>query len=96
MKLFACPSCGLVVFFSNTHCERCETQLGYAPDPNRMIPLQAEGRKPWKYCNNFQSGVCNWLIPAEDPSELCRACRHNMTIPDLSVPENIALWRKLE
>ncbi len=96
MRLFACPNCGLVVFFSNTRCERCETQLGYAPMPNRMIPLKADGRKTWKYCNNFNHGVCNWLIPAEDPSELCRACRHNMTIPDLSVPENIPLWTKLE
>jgi hypothetical protein len=96
MKLFACPQCGLVVFFGNTRCERCETQLGYAPGPNRMIPLRADGRKTWKYCGNYQSGVCNWLLPAEEASPLCRACRHNMTIPDLSVPENVALWRKLE
>ena len=25
-----------------------------------------------------------------------RACRHNQTVPDLTVPENVARWRKIE
>jgi hypothetical protein len=27
---------------------------------------------------------------------LCRACRHNVTIPNISQPGNVALWRKME
>jgi hypothetical protein len=41
--------------------------------------------------------VCNWLVPGSDaPGALCRACRHNIVIPNLSAPENIAAWRRLE
>jgi hypothetical protein len=36
------------------------------------------------------------LIAAEAPATLCRACRHNRTIPDLTVPENATRWRQLE
>lgn len=107
MKLFACPACGQVVFFGNVKCERCDAQLGYEPDSNRMIALRADGDHlvatagrhegtAWKYCGNHAHDVCNWLVPADAPVELCRACRHNVTIPDLSRPENVALWRKLE
>src|SRR4029077_5025005 len=45
---------------------------------------------------NAQHGVCNWLIPADSPDTLCIACRHNRTIPDLSLPENLPNWRKIE
>jgi hypothetical protein len=109
MRLFACPACGLVVFFGNVACERCSATLGYEPVSNAMIALTAEGdhlvasagrRKgtAWRYCGNHEHGVCNWLLPADAPAGevLCRACRHNLTIPDLSVPENVALWRRME
>jgi hypothetical protein len=32
----------------------------------------------------------------DDPGGLCVACRHNRTIPDLSIPENSLLWAKIE
>ncbi len=107
MKLFACPACGQVVFFGNVRCERCEASLGYEPETNRMIALHAEGPQliasagqhegtAWRYCANHAHGVCNWLVPAGDPAVLCRACRHNLTIPDLSWRENLAPWGKLE
>ncbi len=93
MKLFTCPGCRQILFFGNTWCERCGAQLGYEPLTHRMIAL---GQVPWRYCGNFTHGVCNWLLPAESPDSLCRACRHNLMIPDLSVPENVTLWRRLE
>ena len=30
------------------------------------------------------------------PENFCAACRHNRTIPDLSNPDNLAHWRKIE
>lgn len=92
MKLFACPHCGQIVFFGNVKCERCESQLGYDHEINRMRVLAPE----LKYCGNYEHAVCNWLLPAESPDTLCRACRHNLTIPDLSQPQNVDLWRKIE
>jgi hypothetical protein len=107
MKLFSCPACGMVVYFDNIRCERCGESLGYEPEANVVISLHPEGDRliasagrragsAWKYCENHVHGVCNWLMPADDAGALCRACRHNVTIPDLSRPENLELWRKME
>jgi hypothetical protein len=107
MKLFSCPACGLIVFFGNVRCERCSEILGYDPVTNTMVALHAEGDQlvaragrhagtAWKYCGNHAHDVCNWLLPADSPDELCRACRHNLVIPDISQPANVALWRKME
>jgi hypothetical protein len=95
VRLFACPSCGLVVFFGNVRCERCDATLGYDPERNRMIALAPAGDER-HYCANHEHGVCNWLLPAGAPPGLCRACRHNVIIPDLSLPENLTLWSKME
>lgn len=94
MRLFACPGCGLVVFFGNVRCERCGAALGYEPVSNRM--LVTDGQTKWKYCANFTHGVCNWLSPATDTRELCRACAHNTIIPALATPANLVRWAKLE
>jgi hypothetical protein len=32
----------------------------------------------------------------DDPEQFCAACRHNRMIPDLSIPRNAELWRKIE
>ena len=29
MKLFECQSCGQRLYFENTHCERCDSLLGF-------------------------------------------------------------------
>ncbi|MDA7418686.1 putative zinc-binding metallopeptidase [Xenophilus arseniciresistens] len=63
----------------------------------------------WRRCANFESAAgCNWMVPlpqgqggtgdhADDLGEgLCLACSTTRTIPDLSVPGNDELWRKLE
>ena len=94
MRLFGCPSCGLVVFFSNIRCERCGASLGYEPVTNRM--LVPDGRPRWRYCANFAHGVCNWLSPKNNAHELCRACRHNLVVPALASPEDRARWARLE
>lgn len=109
MRLFSCPACDQVVFFSNTVCERCGHALGYEPLSNRMLALEpdpdtgfwtAVGRgtngERWKYCANYQYGVCNWLLAADSPETLSIASRFNKTIPDLSDPHNVELWQKME
>ncbi|WP_083440554.1 zinc-binding metallopeptidase family protein [Aquincola tertiaricarbonis] len=51
----------------------------------------------YKRCTNFDTVAgCNWLLSADEPATLCIACRLNRTIPDLSDPENQALWRRIE
>jgi hypothetical protein len=53
-------------------------------------------RATYRFCKNREPGVCNWMVPAKSKEEFCAACRHNHTIPDLSIPENAERWRKLE
>ena len=45
---------------------------------------------------NYDAGMCNWMVPADDEVGFCAACRHNRVVPDLSVPGNDVLWRKIE
>ena len=106
MKLFSCSSCSQVVFFENVVRERCNHALGFEPQAMEMLALapadglwQAAGTHgggTWKYCGNYTYGVCNWLVEGNNRDALCRACRHNLVIPDLSQPVNVALWQKME
>ena len=59
-----------------------------------------------RFCANAAHDVCNWLTPSPGgrptgappgPHDgFCLACRHNLTIPDLSKPENLVAWREIE
>ena len=106
MKLFECHHCGQLLYFENTRCERCGHVLGYLPDAAVLSALTEEGGNRWRplaapeqlfrFCANAVYDACNWLVPAESPDALCRACRLNRTIPDLGLPENLLRWQRLE
>ncbi|MEQ8356910.1 MAG: putative zinc-binding peptidase [Kiloniellaceae bacterium] len=106
MKLFDCQNCGQLLYFDNTHCERCESLLGFIPDRTTMSALQATGENTWRalaypgelfrFCANSAHDACNWLVAAEGPDAFCRACRLNRTIPNLGSGDNLILWQRLE
>ncbi|HEY8254688.1 MAG TPA: putative zinc-binding metallopeptidase, partial [Rhizomicrobium sp.] len=106
MKLFSCQGCGQLLYFENIRCESCGRALGYLTDlteisaldvkPEGGFEVLAAPGKAYKFCHNYDAGMCNWMLPADSPEEFCAACRHNRTVPDLSVSGNDALWRKLE
>ena len=106
MKLFRCQACGQVVYFENVRCEQCGHVLGYLPDKtaiSALEPMEGDGwkalaapEKPYKFCQNTQYGVCNWMVPDDDATGYCAACRHNHLIPDLSIPGNAQLWARIE
>ena len=105
MKLFECQSCRQPLYFENTRCESCGRQLGYLPARDTVTALQtkdgglhalAEPKGKYRYCANVTHSVCNWLLPFDHPAQFCAACRHNRTIPDLSQPQNLTRWRKIE
>jgi hypothetical protein len=66
------------------------------PLPDGGWQALATKARRYRFCKNQEFGVCNWMVPARGKEEFCAACRHNQTIPDLTLPENIELWRKLE
>lgn len=106
MKLFSCQSCGELLYFENIRCENCGRALGYLTDISEISALdpRAEGgfdvlaapRQAYKFCHNYDAGMCNWMLPAASAEEFCAACRHNRTVPDMTVPGNDLLWRKIE
>jgi hypothetical protein len=105
MKLFTCQACGQLLYFENTACVSCGHRLGYLPETAQLSAVEPEGEvwKPlaaaqerYRFCANAAHESCNWMVPAESSDRLCRACRHNRTIPDLSDPSHLARWRKLE
>ncbi len=105
MKLFECQNCGQLIYFENTQCERCGFALGYLPAAALMTALKPEGGGVYApladpsnkkvYCANYEHGTCNWLIEAGSDA-LCRACKLNRTIPDLTRPENLRRWQRIE
>lgn len=105
MKLFQCQKCSQLLHFENTRCESCGSQLGYlrvletlsvAEPDGEVWRALAEPEKRYRFCANTQYGVCNWLVDDNNPSPYCAACRHNQTVPDPTVPENLSRWRKIE
>jgi hypothetical protein len=99
--------CGAVLFFRNTRCLQCQSELGYLPDEGRVAPLDA-GPRPdtWttpgradvlKCCANRKLAAgCNWMLYADNPSDHCIACRLNRTIPNLDDPDNARYWAAIE
>jgi hypothetical protein len=105
MQLFECQGCRSAVHFENSQCLTCGRLVGFLQDRFVMSALeggpasfQALGAKkqPYRYCDNAQHGVCNWLLPEDASERLCEACRHNRIIPDLTVPQNVSRWRSIE
>lgn len=106
MKLFTCGKCGHRLYFENTSCTRCGATLGFLPDRTQLQALEPDHDGTWqpvgesvryRLCANYADhAVCNWAVPAGDENPYCLACRLNRTIPDLSVPGNLELWRTLE
>src|SRR5690349_6888197 len=106
MKLFRCDHCGQTLYFENVTCENCGRRLGYLPEGNDIVSLDAEGdswsspKHPGErfiFCANAALGSCNWLVRVEVGGAVyCRACRHNEMIPDLSDPRRLEQWQTIE
>lgn len=108
MKLFACGNCNNTVYFENHTCLKCSYPLGFDPKTLSVVTLKASSETPnefvdvknkksyYRYCQNVQYGVCNWLVPAEQEGALCKACELTSTIPAIYIPENLKNWQLIE
>jgi hypothetical protein len=105
MRLFKCQACDQATYFENLACGSCGVALGYLPVTGELAALEPERdhfvaltrKRPLvRYCENIRFDACNWLIPADQGSKFCLACRHNHMIPDLSISENLIRWRQME
>ncbi len=95
MKSFGCFVCGQVLFFDNSRCLRCASELGYAPDSGLLgvvvasdsdaSSLSFEGDESgtnYRRCANRTLAACNWLVPVDDPEQLCVSCRLTTVRPN--------------
>ena len=74
MRSFACPVCGHLVFFENSVCLHCGTELGYRRAQRELVALDGHVR-----CANADVARCNWLVDA--PGLLCDSCALTRTRP---------------
>ncbi|HYO94389.1 MAG TPA: putative zinc-binding metallopeptidase [Polyangiaceae bacterium] len=103
MRTFNC-ACGARIFFDNSRCLSCGSELGFLPDQGVSSSLEPTPEGPflalggsYEKCRNYsEQGVCNWMVPAAVAHDFCQACRLNNVIPDLSNPENRELWAEVE
>jgi hypothetical protein len=108
MKIFYCTACKHRVFFENVQCTNCGMLLAFLPDRNTIGALRDSGDETYtvvtrggsasyRLCKNtFDHASCSWAVPSADPEPFCRACRLNVTIPDLSQPHAKDAWIRLE
>lgn len=106
MKLFQCQNCGNAIHFDNTACVSCGMRLGFLPQTGQLSAMTPDTDGGWRpladpdhsyiSCDNAAYDACNWLVPADSGRTVCEACRHNHMVPDLTVPQNLVAWRKLE
>ena len=103
--------CGQAVFFNNTKCLRCGSELGYHPLQTSLFSLEpasekglwnlqkdtTEPKRSYQRCQNLTApAACNWLVTGNSSEPFCLACALNETIPDLSLNENAELWHETE
>jgi hypothetical protein len=74
VRAFRCPHCGQLVFFENSACLNCGTELAFAWPAREIVRLDEQSR-----CANATLAECNWIAPA--PGELCACCRLTRTRP---------------
>jgi hypothetical protein len=108
MRIYRCR-CQHRVFFDNSQCLACGSELGHCPNCRNVVGLEPLGDGEFE-CGNPECGVrlrkcgnysehqvCNRCVSANLPAgALCDCCRFNDTIPDLSVGPNWEKWRRLE
>lgn len=108
MKIFTCGSCGQTLYFHNVSCTRCGHLLGFIPEALVLAAFEPVDEGLWRplyrglaglyrACANYtEHAACNWMVPASDANPLCRGCRLNRIIPDLSIPGAVTRWQRLQ
>jgi hypothetical protein len=74
VRAFACPHCSALVYFENSVCLTCGTEIGFSRAERAIA--RAEGRHR---CANRRTATCNWFAAA--PGALCECCALTRTRP---------------
>lgn len=91
MKLFTCPNCGSRLYFENSKCLSCGSDVLYEPERAEFV---LAGTPEGVACSNLEACDCNWT--ARSGQLFCHACALNQTVPDMSVEGNRERWARVE
>jgi len=105
LKTYTCQ-CGNTLYFANSQCLSCQRPVGFLSDAKVIssCDIDADGNwiaghngQAYRQCSNYsKQNICNWLVPVESDYKLCPSCQLTDTIPDLSKPDNVKLWFRME
>ncbi|EFQ83165.1 hypothetical protein HMPREF0063_12374 [Aeromicrobium marinum DSM 15272] len=85
MRAFTCGICDSPLYFENSVCVSCGTNLGFSRDRREIVPVDEGGRwidpdgLVWHVCDNLNLSGCTWLAPLEGGA--CSACDLTRTRP---------------
>jgi hypothetical protein len=88
MRQLHCPACRESAFFEQGQCSHCSARLTFDPSS-----LQFRSGDDQSACVNRSRIGCNWAAP---DGAACPSCTLTRTIPLLSSPRNVVLWRRVE
>jgi len=67
------------------------------PDSDGVWHTRGGPAASYRPCRNYRvENVCNWMIPADSPDDLCDSCRLTQIIPRQHDPESRHRWYLLE
>jgi hypothetical protein len=94
-----CLACGTPLGYEPEQAQVIPLQPGPRQGEWQAFGAAADAQA-YRRCGNFDTPAgCNWLVPVDGQGHapaLCRACRLNRMIPDLSLPLNGLLWGRVE
>ncbi|MGJ9422765.1 zinc-binding metallopeptidase family protein [Aeromicrobium sp. CF3.5] len=85
MKSFVCRVCGNSLYFENSVCVSCHTNLGFSREERAIVPVDDKGQyidsdgDIWHVCKNLNLSGCTWL--SEFPGGYCFSCALTRTRP---------------
>ncbi len=90
MRDFACPNCGQRLAFENSVCLGCASPIGFDLVEREFAVLGPDGvttlEPARRMCVNLNVATCNWLVPADSTSGLCRSCSLTRKRPEDTDP----------
>jgi hypothetical protein len=81
------------VFFENSVCLRCGTELGFDPG---LLDLVRVDPAAHARCENRRAVGCNWLVPASRDGDRCASCALTRTRPSDDDLDGLRAWADVE
>jgi len=100
VKKQSCGVCGSAVYFENSACLHCGTQLAYLRTSRSVVATDKHGQytdpsgASWRRCANGALSGCNWLAP--ESGSQCFSCELTRTRPNDSDAKGLSQFLAAE